>query len=172
MKTLMVIFLVLATIFSIGTLVFVAVDFIIEKKQKKEEESEDGEAVNVPGAIPVVAAPVVLPQIVSSIDAEKVDEMLSDETAMALVIVDENSPITEGYKTYINVDAIDACFEAGDTVTLEALKEKGLITQKAKRIKILAHGTLTKALTIKAHSFSIQAIKMIELTGGTVIKLR
>lgn len=171
MKTLMVIFLVLATIFSIGTLLFVAVDFIIEKKQKKEE-SEDGEAEIVPEVIPVVSAPVVLPQIVSHVDAEEVDEMLSDENAMALVIIDEKSPVTEGYKTYINVDVIDACFESGETVTLEALKEKGLITQKAKRVKILAHGTLTKPLTVKAHSFSIQAIKMIELTGGTVIKLR
>jgi ribosomal protein L15 len=38
-------------------------------------------------------------------------------------------------------------------------------------VKILADGTLEKALTIKADSFSIQAIKMIELTGGTPIVL-
>ena len=39
------------------------------------------------------------------------------------------------------------------------------------RVKILADGILNKPLTIKAESYSVQAIKMIELTGGTVIIL-
>jgi ribosomal protein L18E len=43
--------------------------------------------------------------------------------------------------------------------------------KKVKRIKILADGVLTKPLTIKAENYSVQAIKMIELTGGTVIIL-
>jgi ribosomal protein L18E len=39
-------------------------------------------------------------------------------------------------------------------------------------MKVLADGILNKPLTIKSESYSIQAIKMIELTGGTVIILR
>ena len=55
-------------------------------------------------------------------------------------------------------------------VTLAALKTKGLVPKSAGRVKILAGGDLlTKPLTVKAESFSIQAIKMIELTGGTVV---
>ena len=39
-------------------------------------------------------------------------------------------------------------------------------------MKILADGMLNKPLIIKSESYSIQAIKMIELTGGTVIILK
>lgn len=77
----------------------------------------------------------------------------------------------EGRKTYINLGDIDANFEPNSVITLDVLKERDLVDKKADRIKILADGVLTKPLTIKAESFSIQAIKMIELTGGTVIRL-
>ena len=49
---------------------------------------------------------------------------------------------------------------------------KGLLTKKTGRIKVLAGGMLHKPLTIKAENYSVQAIKMIELTGGTVIILK
>ena len=61
---------------------------------------------------------------------------------------------------------------AHDVITLAVLKEKGLISSKVGRMKVLADGMLNKPLTIKSESYSIQAIKMIELTGGTVIILR
>ena len=35
----------------------------------------------------------------------------------------------------------------------------------------VAHGFLTKSFTVKAEAFSVEAIKMIELMGGTVIIL-
>ena len=54
----------------------------------------------------------------------------------------------------------------------QELKEKKLIPAKTMRIKILADGHLKKPLTIKANYYSIQAIKMIELTGGKVIVLK
>ena len=76
-----------------------------------------------------------------------------------------------GYRGYVNIGVIDRHFEAGDVVTLEMLKQKKLVEKKAGRVKVLADGTLSKALTTKADSFSIQAIKMIELTGGTPIML-
>ena len=52
------------------------------------------------------------------------------------------------------------------------MKAKKLIPAKTVRIKILADGHLTKPLTVKANYYSVQAIKMIELTGGTVIVLK
>ena len=56
--------------------------------------------------------------------------------------------------------------------TKVVLKAKKLIPKDIKRIKVLADGVLSKPLTIKANSYSVQAIKMIELTGGTVIMHR
>jgi ribosomal protein L15 len=52
---------------------------------------------------------------------------------------------------------------------LDELKAKKLVPAKTRRLKILAHGILSKPLTVKANSYSVQAIKMIELTGGTVV---
>ena len=57
-------------------------------------------------------------------------------------------------------------------MTLAVLKQKGLINKKAGRMKVLADGELTKPLAVKSESYSVQAIKMIELTGGTVIILK
>ena len=85
-------------------------------------------------------------------------------------------PVNETVVTVGGSEAIDiairALVEPGDEVTLAAIKEKKLLPKKVQRIKILADGVLSKPLTVKAESFSIQAIKMIELTGGKVIILK
>ena len=39
------------------------------------------------------------------------------------------------------------------------------------RIKILARGRMTKQMTIEADDFSMQAIKMIILTGGEAVEV-
>ena len=57
-------------------------------------------------------------------------------------------------------------FAAGSEVTPESLSEHGLVTGKNRRIKILADGTLSKALTVKAHGFSAKAKDKIEAAGG------
>ncbi len=113
-----------------------------------------------------------LPEIVDHIDAQEADEMLSDELAMEFVIVEHEGHKTIGLKGHVNLGDVDKAFKAGQVVTLDKLKAKGLVNKKIKRIKVLADGVLNKPLMVKAHGFSIQAIKMIELTGGTVVKLK
>lgn len=53
------------------------------------------------------------------------------------------------------------------TVDAAALYEAGLVTKKA-RVKVLAKGELTKALTVKADAFSAKAKEAIEKAGGKV----
>ena len=72
----------------------------------------------------------------------------------------------------VNVGTLNVHYEDGDTVNISNLKEKKLIASDCKRVKILADGDLDKALTVEANSFSLQAIKMITLTGGHAIKLQ
>jgi len=48
-----------------------------------------------------------------------------------------------------------------------SLYKVGLITKNA-QVKILAKGELTKALTVKAHAFSVKAIEAIEKAGGKI----
>jgi large subunit ribosomal protein L15 len=58
---------------------------------------------------------------------------------------------------------------AADTVVDEAaLKEAGLVGAKTKRIKLLAQGEVTVALTVKVQAASAQAKARIEAAGGRV----
>ena len=58
-------------------------------------------------------------------------------------------------------------FNAGDTVTLELLKEMGIIKKELSGLKVLGNGNLDKKLTIKANRFSSKAVSKIEDAGGT-----
>jgi large subunit ribosomal protein L15 len=76
----------------------------------------------------------------------------------------------EPFRTHtqaVNLVDLEARFEAGDSVTLEAMKAKGLGTRRDIPVKVLAKGELTKALTIHAHGFSKAAREQIEAAGGT-----
>jgi large subunit ribosomal protein L15 len=76
----------------------------------------------------------------------------------------------EPFRTHtqaVNLQDLEARFEAGDAVTLEALKGKGLATRKGIPVKVLAKGDLSKALTVHAHGFSAAAREQIESAGGT-----
>jgi large subunit ribosomal protein L15 len=72
----------------------------------------------------------------------------------------------------VNVRDLEARFEAGDVITPETLKERGLISNTRIDVKILGQGDLTKKLSISAHRFSATAREKIEAAGGTVTALR
>ena len=68
----------------------------------------------------------------------------------------------------VNLDVICENFDDGDTVDVDSLKAKRIISPKIGRVKVLARGIMNKKLTVKASKFSIQAVKMITLAGGKV----
>lgn len=76
-----------------------------------------------------------------------------------------NARFTIKYAT-INLDDLDKFFKENDVVTPEVLKERGIIKKQLNGVKVLANGTLTKALTVKAQRFSTNAISKIEEAGG------
>ena len=69
------------------------------------------------------------------------------------------------YFAVVNVDRL-ADFAAGTTVTPAELRSAGLIKKRG-RVKVLAEGSLDRALTVKAHAFSKGAVAKIEAAGGT-----
>ena len=69
----------------------------------------------------------------------------------------------------VNIGDLDARFDSGAEVTLEALQAKGLGTRKDIPIKVLAKGELSKALTVHAHDFSSGARERIEAAGGSCV---
>ncbi|HOO79764.1 MAG TPA: 50S ribosomal protein L15 [Lachnospiraceae bacterium] len=66
----------------------------------------------------------------------------------------------------INVSKLEV-FENGATVTVDALKEQGIIRNPKDGVKILGNGELTKKLTVQANAFSAAAKEKIEASGGT-----
>jgi large subunit ribosomal protein L15 len=78
----------------------------------------------------------------------------------------------EPFRTHtqpVNVGDLEARFDAGASVTLEALRAAGLGTRKNIPVKMLAKGELSKALTVHAHAFSGAARERIEAAGGTCV---
>ena len=65
----------------------------------------------------------------------------------------------------INLQQLEL-FDAGSEVSPAALADKGLVRGRDREVKILGDGTLSKALTVKAHGFSAKAKEQIEAAGG------
>jgi large subunit ribosomal protein L15 len=78
------------------------------------------------------------------------------------------------FRTYsqpVNLRDLDR-FEAGEEVTPETLKAKGLIRTTRKDVKLLGIGELSKQLTITVHAASATAREKVEAAGGTLTLLR
>ena len=76
----------------------------------------------------------------------------------------------EPFRTHtqpVNLLDLEARFESGAAVTLEAMHAKGLATRRGIPVKVLAKGSISKALTVHAHGFSASAREQIEAAGGT-----
>jgi large subunit ribosomal protein L15 len=78
------------------------------------------------------------------------------------------------FRTYtqpVNIRDLDR-FEAGEEVTPETLKAKGLIRSVRKDVKLLGVGELATALTISVHAASATAREKVESAGGTLTLLK
>ena len=67
----------------------------------------------------------------------------------------------------INVSRLEV-FENGDTVDIESLLEKGVISNPKDGVKLLGNGEITKKLTVKVRAFSATAKEKIEAAGGSI----
>ncbi|NLE31208.1 50S ribosomal protein L15 [Candidatus Dojkabacteria bacterium] len=70
--------------------------------------------------------------------------------------------------TAINIDILEKNFKDGDTVSMESLKKKALIAQRANFVKILGDGVLTKKITVENIPLSKSAIEKIQSAGGSI----
>ncbi|MGM9683162.1 MAG: uL15 family ribosomal protein, partial [Eubacteriales bacterium] len=126
-----------------------------------------------PEVVPVIELETEVVSDSEKIDAQKADTMMTDDDALAAIEVlesDNAEAQAGGMKAVINIKDISENFSAGDTVDLDALKAKKLAPAKATKLKVLADGFIDKPVTVIADHFSVQAVKMIKLTGGTVIQ--
>ncbi len=114
-------------------------------------------------------------EILSEVRAEDVAEAISDEEANVLVeekaVEPESRQERPKKKKFgiVNVNSLSEHYSSGEKVTLESLKRKDLIAPSTTFYKVLADGRLDKPLIVEADDFSMEAVKMIVLTGGRVI---
>jgi large subunit ribosomal protein L15 len=66
----------------------------------------------------------------------------------------------------VNLDTLAERFDAGSEITVDTLREQGLVRKGARKIKVLARGDIAKALTVHAHKFSGKAAEKIAAAGG------
>ena len=65
----------------------------------------------------------------------------------------------------VNVEDLNR-FEDGTVVTIEMLKEVGLVKKELDGVKIMGNGNLEKKLTVRANAFTRSAIEKINNIGG------
>ena len=78
------------------------------------------------------------------------------------------------FRTYtqpVNIRDLER-FEAGEEVTPETLKAKGLIRSIRKDVKLLGEGEVSAKLSVTVHSASATARKKLEAAGGTLTLLK
>ena len=69
------------------------------------------------------------------------------------------------YVVTLNVSELER-FENGTTVTVDVLREAGLVKNNFDGVKILGNGELTKKLDVQVNAFSASAKEKIEALGG------
>jgi large subunit ribosomal protein L15 len=70
----------------------------------------------------------------------------------------------------VNLESLNV-FAAGDVVTPDTLRERGLVRHASRPVKILGDGELKTALTVRAQAFSRSAEQKIAGAGGKVERL-
>ena len=141
----------------------VVTEEVLESEEEEEVEKE-----------PQVVLPERDFEIVKEVFVHRADKDMSDEKATSLVEVStsvKSKSDKNGGKAIVNIDTLSANYKAGETVTLESLKQKHLVSKKTGYLKILGRGVLNKPLVVEADDFTVNALKMILLTGGRVIKI-
>ena len=142
---------------------------LIEGIRRERSLKEPGKYIPKPIEPLVAPADTELPEGLA-IDAERAENMLTDQAARTLIRKCPKKRVEGFRRAIVNVGALNDSYAAGEVVDIESLKEKGLIQRKAGFVKILAEGSISKPLTVYADAFSLSAVKMIALAGGSVNK--
>src|SRR3954452_20432948 len=70
----------------------------------------------------------------------------------------------------VNIESIEACFEAGTLIDEAALRARGLVKGRHDDgIKILGDGNVTKSFVVHAEKFSESAAAKIAAAGGQAV---
>ena len=132
---------------------------IMELLMKKLEDDDSGiKLVRLDNAYQLTTKAEYSEYIKKAFDIKR-RTPLSNAALEVLAVVAYNQPVTKSFVEQVR--GVDC------SSVVTTLIEKGLVKKELDGIKILAHGELTKKLTVKAHAFSAEAKAKIEAAGGT-----
>lgn len=77
------------------------------------------------------------------------------------------TPIDRTEYVLINLNQLES-FDSGSVVDRQLMSDKGILKKSNLPLKVLANGSITKALTVVADKFSKSAMEKIQNAGGTV----
>ncbi len=107
-------------------------------------------------------------EVVHEVKSGDVNKYISTDAAESMLEQD-NRVVDKTKKGFVNIDTLSQYFNDGETVTLEEVKKRVPGFDKNMTFcKVLARGKLDKALTVDLDDYSMDAIKMILVTGGKV----
>lgn len=104
--------------------------------------------------------------------AAEAHTLIKDEVAASMIEEEDalTPRIKNGKTGIVNVDTLSEYFESGERVTLEEVQKRvPFFDRRATALKVLARGVINKPLTVEADDFSLDAVKMIVLTGGHAV---
>lgn len=106
------------------------------------------------------------------ISASDVGSYMADDRAK--LRVQEGNEVSDRTKSgIVNVDTLGKFFNEGEKVTVAEIKRRvSYFPKNVTYIKVLARGKLDKPLIVVADDFSLEAVKMIVLTGGRAIRTK
>ena len=107
-------------------------------------------------------------EVVHEVKSGDVNKYISTDAAESMLEQD-NRVVDKTKKGFVNIDTLSQYFNDGETVTLEEVKKRVPGFDKNMTFcKVLARGKLDKALTVDLDDYSMDAIKMMLVTGGKV----
>ena len=106
------------------------------------------------------------------ISASDVGSYMADDRAK--LRVQEGNEVSDRTRSgIVNVDTLGKFFNEGEKVTVAEIKRRvSYFPKNVTYIKVLARGKLDKPLIVVADDFSLEAVKMIVLTGGRAIRTK
>lgn len=106
------------------------------------------------------------------ISASDVGSYMADDRAK--LRVQEGNEVSDRTRSgIVNVDTLGKFFNEGEKVTVAEIKRRvSYFPKNITYIKVLARGKLDKPLIVVADDFSLEAVKMIVLTGGRAIRTK
>ena len=108
-----------------------------------------------------------------AVSRERAEELLSDKLAKTMISTSDERIVTGGKeRCEVSVGEICDAFCEGERVDVNAMKERGLVSEEVSYVKIVGRGSCAKSLSVYANAFEPSAVKMIVLSGGEVFKIK